>query len=279
MKNTVKAQDRDDDRIPEVRVGALEVRLADSEAEIDAALALRYRVFYEEMSAKPTPEMAARRRDFDAYDKVCDHLLVLDHDRSGADAVVATYRLIRRAAAAQCGGFYSASEFDVSRVEGHQGEILELGRSCVDSSVRNRVTLQLLWRGLASYVMHNGIDIMFGCASLPGTDPQALSLPLAYLYHNHLAPDSLRPKAVAERYVDMNTVPAAEIERRAALAELPPLLKGYLRVGGCVGDGAVIDHQFNTVDVCIVIRTDQVTDKYYKRYITDPGLERRADTT
>ena len=117
MKNTVKAPGHDNDRIPEVRVGALEVRLAESEAEIDAALALRYRVFYEEMSARPTPEMAARRRDFDTYDEVCDHLLVLDHDRSGADAVVATYRLIGRDAATQCGGFYSASEFDVSRVK------------------------------------------------------------------------------------------------------------------------------------------------------------------
>ena len=107
---------------------------------------------------------------------------------------------------------------------------------------------------------------MFGCASLHGTDPRALALPLAYLHHHHLAPPELRPRALEDRYVDMQLMPADAIEPMRALAELPPLVKGYLRLGGFVGDGAVVDEQFNTTDICIVVKTELVTDKYYKHY-------------
>ncbi len=253
--------------IVDIRSGALQVRLAETVADVDAAQALRYRVFYEEMGAQPSDEMARLRRDIDGYDGCCDHLLVVDHSRgSGAAAVVGTYRLIRRPAASLHGGFYSAAEYDISAITGYPGEILELGRSCVDTSARNRPTMQLLWRGIAAYVFHHDIALMFGCASLPGTDPDALAIPLAYLHHHHLAPPDLRPRAVAPRYVDMRRLAAEAIDAPRALAELPPLIKGYLRLGGFVGDGAVIDHQFNTTDVCVVVKTDQVTDKYYRHY-------------
>jgi len=258
----------------DLRYGNLEVRLATSEAEIDAAQALRYRVFYSEMLAHPTPEIAARSRDFDTYDDYCDHLLVIDHNLGpGAEGVVGTYRLIRRAAAAKVGSFYSSGEYDISRLVAYGGEILELGRSCVDSAYRNRPTMQLLWRGIAFYVFQFDIGLMFGCGSLPGTDAKALALPLSYLYHNHLAPPELRPTALPERYVDMRLMDAAAIDKREAPSVLPPLIKGYLRLGGYVGDGAVIDHQFNTTDVCIVVKTDQVTEKYYRHY------ERRSRET
>ncbi|HZH27842.1 MAG TPA: GNAT family N-acyltransferase [Azospirillaceae bacterium] len=251
----------------EIRQGNLEIRLADSPADIDAAQALRYRVFYEEMSAQPTPEMERHRRDFDDYDEVCDHLLVIDHARGpGPESVVGTYRLIRRSAAERAGGFYSASEYDVERLVNYPGEILELGRSCVDAQHRTRPTMQLLWRGIAAYVFQFDIALMFGCASLPGTDAQALALPLSYLHHHHLAPPALRPRALPERHVDMNLIPQDAVDPRAALNMLPPLVKGYLRLGGFVGDGAVVDHQFNTTDVCIVVKTDLVTDKYYRHY-------------
>jgi L-ornithine Nalpha-acyltransferase len=253
--------------VVDVRSGTLQVRLAETTADIDAAQALRYRVFYEEMGAQPSPEMARRKRDFDSFDGVCDHLLVVDHARGdGADAVVGTYRLIRRPAAAKRGRFYSSAEYDIAKIAAYPGEILELGRSCVDASARNRPTMQLLWRGIASYVFHYDIALMFGCASLPGIDPDALATPLAYLYHHHLAPPTLRPRALPERHVDMRRLDAAAIDSARALAELPPLIKGYLRLGGFVGDGAVIDHQFNTTDVCIVVKTDLVTDKYYRHY-------------
>jgi putative hemolysin len=211
--------------------------------------------------------MARLKRDFDSFDGVADHLLVVDHARgSGAAAVVGTYRLIRREAATRHGGFYSAAEYDITKMVAYPGEILELGRSCVDASARNRPTMQLLWRGIASYVFHYDIALMFGCASLPGIDPGALAMPLAYLHHHHLAPPALRPRARAERYVDMRRLDAGAFDPARTLAELPPLIKGYLRLGGFVGDGAVIDNQFNTTDVCVVVKTDLVTDKYYRHY-------------
>lgn len=252
----------------EIRVGSLEVRRACTAEEVDAAQALRYRVFYEEMKAIPRPEVAARRRDFDAFDEICDHLLVIDHARAGGQ-VVGTYRLLRRAVAERHGGFYSASEYDIEKILAHPGEILELGRSCVDAAYRNRATMELLWRGNAAYVLRYGITLMFGCASLPGTDPQALALPLAYLYHKHLAPRELRPRARPELYVDMNLMAPEAIDVQAGVRALPPLVRGYLRLGGFVGDGAVVDRQFNTTDVCVVVKTELVTAKYRDRLTRD----------
>jgi L-ornithine Nalpha-acyltransferase len=253
----------------DVRAGTLQVRLAETVADIDAAQALRYRVFYEEMGAQPSLEMARLKRDFDDYDGVCDHLLVLDHG-TGTAEVVGTYRLIRRSAAASAGRFYSAAEYEIDTIVAYPGQILELGRSCVDAPARNGPTMQLLWRGIAAYIFHYDIALMFGCASLPGTDPDAQALPLSYLYYHHLAPPSLRPRALADRHIEMRRLEPAAIDPMRALNELPPLIKGYLRLGGFVGDGAVIDHQFNTTDVSIVVKTDLITEKYYRHY------ERRA---
>ena len=251
----------------ELRVGSHEVRLAETAAEVEAAQALRYRVFYNEMAAVPSPEMAARGRDFDEFDALCDHLLVIDHALGkGPEKVVGTYRLIRRPAAEKAGRFYSSAEYDISRLVAFPGPVLELGRSCVDAAYRTRGSMQLLWRGIAAYVFHHDIKIMFGCASLPGTDPAALAEPLSYLYHHHLAPPELRPTALPGLHVDMALMPKEQINVKRALVELPPLIKGYLRLGGYVGDGAVIDHQFNTTDVSIVVKTDLITDKYFKHY-------------
>lgn len=254
-------------RIVDIRSGALQVRLAESAADIDAAQALRYRIFYEGLGAQPLPEMARRRRDIDQFDKGCDHLLVLDHGRgTGADAVVGTYRLIRRDTATQFGGFYSAKEFDISPLVIHPGEILELGRSCVDLSYRQRPVMQLLWSGIAAYVYYFDIALMFGCASLPGTDPDVLAMPLSYLHHHHRAPPALRPRALETRYVDMCRLDRRAIDQARAVAALPPLIKGYLRLGGFIGDGAVVDRQFNTTDVCVLVKTDLVTEKYSRHY-------------
>jgi putative hemolysin len=173
----------------------LEVRLANSQAEIEAAQRLRYRVFYEEMGAQPTPEMAAEKRDFDAFDEFCDHLLVINNRAEHDLGVVGTYRLHRRETP-KFKGFYSSSEYDVAKIAAFKGNVLELGRSCVDADWRTKMTMQLLWRGIAGYVFAHKIDLMFGCASLPGIDPGALALPLSYLYHNHLAPAAIRPRAL-----------------------------------------------------------------------------------
>jgi L-ornithine Nalpha-acyltransferase len=246
-----------------VRQGDLEVRLARDDAEIRAAQRLRYRVFYDEMAARPTPETLAAERDFDEFDRICDHLLVLD--RSSGE-VVGTYRLIRRSAATRHGRFYSADEYDLSPLLAQPGEILELGRSCVAVGYRTRAAMQLLWRGIAGYVFRHDIALMFGCASLPGTDIGSLRLPLSYLHHYHLAPAELRPRAIASRYVGMDLLDKADIDVPQAVAELAPLIKGYLRLGGFVGEGAVVDHQFNTTDVCIIVKTDLVTAKYSRHY-------------
>jgi len=245
----------------------LEIRLAATGSEIDAAKALRYRVFYEEMAARPSPEMAARKRDFDKYDEVADHLLVIDPEERGDERrVIGTYRLIRREAAAKAGGFYSESEYDVAPITRYPGQILELGRSCVDARYRTRGTMQLLWKGIADYVWKYEIALMFGCASLPGTDLDALAVPLSYLHAHHLAPPELRARALPGRYVEMRRCEIGAIDGRRALARVPPLIKGYLRLGGFVGDGAVIDEQFNTTDVLILVKTGWVTEKYREHY-------------
>ncbi len=250
----------------EIRAGNLSVRVAASAAEIDAVQALRYRVFYQEMGATADPAAAAIRRDRDPFDTVADHLVVVDQAIGpGPEGVVATYRLIQREGALRLGRFYSADEYDLAPVLNFPGRVLELGRSCVDAAYRGRAAMQLLWRGIAAYVFRHQIDLMFGCASLPGTDPDLLAAELTYLYANHLAPPALRIRALPDRFVEMHR-PDGRAPDPRVLNMLPPLIKGYLRLGGFVGDGAVIDAQFNTTDVAVVVKTDLITDKYYRHY-------------
>ena len=251
----------------ELRSGNLGARIATTAAELRAVQALRYRVFYGEMGAEPDADARASGLDRDAYDAVADHLVVVDHEIGpGPEGVVGTYRLIQREAAGSIGRFYSAAEYDISTMEGFPGRVLELGRSCVDRRYRGRAVMQLLWRGLAAYVFRNGIELMFGCASLPGTDPDKLAVELTYLYEYHLAPPALRPRALPERYVSMRRTDPGAFDARRVQAQLPPLIKGYLRLGGFVGDGAVIDPQFNTIDVAIVVKTELISDKYSRHY-------------
>jgi L-ornithine Nalpha-acyltransferase len=252
----------------------LEVRLAATTGEIEAAQRLRYRVFHEELGAGMPAGTAGR--DMDAFDEVCDHLIILDRARRPGGEVVGTYRLLRRSVAERHGGFYTATEFDVAPLLSHPGELLELGRSCVAPTHRTRAVMQLLWRGISAYVLRHAVTLMFGCASLPGTDAQALAPALAYLHQNHLAPEPLRARALPGRRVAMDGLPgrtasaelaAAGFEPRAAVALLPPLLKGYLRVGGFVGDGAVVDASFNTTDVCLIVPLDGVSRKYANHFL------------
>ncbi|MGF1641583.1 MAG: GNAT family N-acetyltransferase [Rhodospirillales bacterium] len=250
---------------------SLQVRLAETSAEVEAAQRLRYRVFYEEMAAKPSPAMRAKRLDFDDFDPICEHLLVVDLEGSnGAPAVVGTYRLLRRDVAMRHGGFYSEQEYDLSALLAFPGGIVEVGRSCVDPAYRARGVMQMLWRGFAAYVHHHDLSILFGCASFPGTEPRQMEAQLSYLYHYHLAPRTLRPRALAQHYVDMDMLPPTGLDPQSILNELPPLIKGYLRLGGFVGDGAVVDPQFNTTDVCVLVKTDQLTEKYDRRYRQSP---------
>lgn len=253
--------------------GLLEVRMAETDSEVEAAQKLRYRVFYEEMSAIPTPEMRAARRDFDKYDTICDHLLVVDHsarEHDGEAGVVATYRLLRGEVAANHGGFYTASEYDIVPILKAQPagtRLLELGRSCVLQSYRSRsITMQLLWRGLLVYFGRYHTDVMFGCGSLPGTDVEALALPLSYLHHFHRAPEGMRVQALPELYVEMNCMPKAVVDEKEGLRSLPPLVKGYVRAGAYIGDGAVIDKQFGTTDVLIYFPISRLDARWREHF-------------
>lgn len=253
----------------------LEVRLTRDPDDVAEAQALRYHVFYEEMSAQPTPAMAAAKRDFDDFDADCDHLLVLDHSQPPGQNVVGTYRLLPQRVAERRGGFYSSSEYDLSAfvpMFSSAGGLLELGRSCVRAEYRTTATIQLLWRAITQYLADRNITHMFGCASLPGTDPQKLALPLSYLHHHHLAPAEFRVRALPGRYVNMNMLPPEQISLRRALVQLPPLVKGYLRLGCYVGEGAVVDHQFGTTDVFILLPVGRIAGRYLSHFEREDAM-------
>lgn len=257
------------------RMGPLEVRLAHKKGDVRRAQKLRYKVFYKDGTAIADAATQLTRRDKDAFDKICDHILVIDHaakpSLSGKQPVVGTYRLLRQDVAARNGGFYTDNEFAVSdMVDRHRDlKFLELGRSCVLPKYRNKRTVELLWHGVWSYVRKHNLDVMIGCASFEGTNPDQLALPLSFLHHYARAPDEWRAAAQPSRYVDMNRMAKDAINPKAALHELPPLIKGYLRLGAYIGDGAVIDHQFGTTDVLIVLPVSAINTRYIDHFGVD----------
>ena len=222
MKSLIQPGEGDITRT-ELRAGNLGVKISSNADEIHAAQRLRYDIFFGEMGGiSHNPEVARQQRDFDAFDDVCDHLLVLDHGEPHPEGrVVGTYRLLRREGMRKIGHFYTQSEFDVSRIIASGGEIVELGRSCVHADYRNRAVMQLLWRGIGEYVAKFNIHLMFGCASFKGTDIQEHALALSYLYHNHLTPAELRPVTLPQFYHSMNILPPEAIDARQALAGNP----------------------------------------------------------
>jgi putative hemolysin len=256
------------------QLGSLEVRLARSKDEVRAAQELRYHVFYEEMNAKASPIQKMTRRDRDVFDRNCDHLLVLDRARAAETAgqIVGTYRLLRQSQARHTGGFYTAQEFEIDGlVARHPGKrFLELGRSCVLKDYRSKRTVELLWQGIYAYILEHRIDVLFGCASLSGTDTAALAAPLAFLRDNASAPEDWRVAAVPERRVRL-TASAVCADPKRALGGLPPLLKGYLRLGGYIGEDAVVDRQFNTTDVLVVLPVENIKQRYIAHFGGEAG--------
>ena len=257
------------------RLGALEVRLAQKKQDIKRAQKLRYRVFYKDGTAIADAATLLARRDKDAFDKICEHLLVIDHaakpSLSGKQPVVGTYRLLRQEIADRHGGFYTQNEFDIAGMIARHPQLrfLELGRSCVLPPYRNKRTVELLWHGIWSYVRQHGVDVMIGCASFDGTDPERLALPLSFLHHYAAAPEAWRARAHPSRYVEMNRMPKDAVNQKAALRELPPLIKGYLRLGATIGEGAVIDHQFGTTDVLIILPVSAISARYIEHFGAD----------
>lgn len=260
------------------RMGSLEVRLATTRKEIKRAQKLRYRVFYRDGNAIADATTLLARRDKDAFDGICDHVLVIDHAATDPmkalrrkPPVVGTYRLLSQDVAARHGGFYSESEFDLAHLFARHSTLrfLELGRSCVLPKYRTRRTVELLWHGVWSYVRQNRFDVMIGCASLEGTDPDRLALPLSFLHHFARAPQDWGAAALAHRRIEMNRMPKDAIDPRTALRELPPLIKGYLRLGAFIGDGAVIDHQFGTTDVLMILPVSAISARYLQHFGAD----------
>ncbi len=251
-----------------LKSGSLEVRLAENAIEIDAAQALRYKIFYEEMKAKADLKHTKLKRDVDKFDHHFDHILVFDNSIKGSiqDKVIGTYRLNRGVSEKQEKIFYTSNEYDISPLINYGGNILELGRSCVAKEYRTGATMQLLWSFIAQYVLKYEIDVMFGCASFPGINPIIHKKPFNYLHKNYLAPKKIRPIALKGRFINMKNESFEKVSFKEFLSSIPPLIKGYIRLGAFVGDGAVIDHDFNTTDVCIVLPTNKISSRYKLHY-------------
>ncbi len=251
--------------------GSLEVKLAENNIEIDAAQSLRYKVFYEEMDANPSEKLKNIKRDIDPFDHYFDHLLVIDHDLPGnlENKVVGTYRLNRGGNNSNGSGFYTSGEYNIDKLTQLKDNILELGRSCVHSNYRNGKTMQLLWRSIALYVFNYDIKIMFGCASFSGINIADHIKSINYLHDEYLAPQDIRPFALKNKKISYKRINLDKKNYFLIRKKLPPLIKGYLRLGAFIGDGAVIDEQFNTIDVCIVLPTKQIASRYLLRYDRD----------
>lgn len=255
------------------RLGSLETRLARTPAEIRQAQSLRYQVFFREMSATPGTLARLTGRDKDRWDAVCDHLLVIE-TAGGGERIVGTYRFLRDGVARAAGtGFYSQDEFDLAALIARHPErsFMELGRSCVLPQWRTKRTIELLWQGIWAYVLANRIDVMTGCASFGGTDPAALAEPLSFLFHHAAAGPEWAAPATARERVSMDMVPAHAIDAKRALHALPPLIKGYLRLGARFGREAAIDRRFGTTDVLVVLPVENLNPRYVDHYGADAG--------
>ena len=245
------------------------IKLVQTKSELKKAQALRYSVFYKEKKAKPTLPKKLIRLDYDKIDKFADHLIVIDKNRK--NKIVGTYRLIRGDVAELYGGYYSSTEFNlINIVNNYQNKhILELGRSCVHQNYRNGTIMNLLWKAIAEYVKLYDIKVLIGCASFSGTDPIKYSEELTYLRDNFSLPANLS----VESY-DNNIYPAYKLNNNnnnsnplRTFAKLPPLIKGYLRVGGKVSDNFFVDYRFNTIDLFVVVFTDDIDTRYKKKYL------------
>jgi putative hemolysin len=247
------------------------LRLATDPADIRAAHRLRYRVFVEELGGTGPLVDHEQGLEADRFDPYFDHLVLIDERLPKGDHVVGVYRVLRGEQAQKAGQFYSEDEYDLTVLKSSGRRLLELGRSCVDARYRGGMAMYRLWNGLARYVADHGVEILFGVASFHGTDVRALAEPLSHLRYRHLAPDDIRVHAVEETFQRMDLIAEDQIDRRRAMAQTPALIKAYLRLGGFVGEGAFIDHAFNTTDVCLVLDTARMNEAQREIYTKGRG--------
>ena len=260
------------------RSGALELRLATTKKEIRMAQRLRYKVFFEEGKAIPDRTAKLLRRDICPFDRVSDHLLVIDHaarsKRLGVvkPKVIGVYRMLRGDVARANAGFYSAQEFDIAPLLARHADksFLELGRACVLAKYRGKGVIELLWQGIGAYVRHHNIDVLLGCASLEGCDPAQLAPQLAVLAARARNPQTgsgtWSAVARADRRVVMGDAELTQTQAARALRALPPLVKAYLRCGAYVSDGAVADVRFGGTDVLVVLPVAEIAPRYLAQF-------------
>lgn len=249
------------------------VRLAQDERDLLAAQRLRYQVFVEELGGDGPLVDHAGRFERDAYDPFYENMVAVDplrDDGTGLDHVIGVYRLMRGENAARAGGFYTSGEYDLTPLIAGGRRLLELGRSCLRAEYRGGKAMWHLWNGLAAYTLEHQIEVLFGVASFHGTDPAPLAAPLSLLHHRYLAPPDLRVRAQPAQFLPLDIVPEAEIDAAAGMRAMPSLIKAYLRLGGFIGEGAFVDHAFNTIDVCLLLDTARMNPR--QRMIYTRGL-------
>ena len=245
-----------------------EVRLAQTPNDIRAAQALRYKVFVEELGGDGPLVDHNLKLEIDSFDPHCDHLCLWDISKN---KIVGVYRLMSADGAAKTGQFYSENEFDLSPLRASGRKLLELGRSCLHPEYRGGAAMFHLWAALSDYIDQHKIEILFGVASFHGTDTKKLAHSLSKLHCDHLAPLELRPHVWPKHNLQMDIIAPTEIDRKCAMIETPQLIKAYLRLGGVVGQGAYIDHAFNTIDVCLVLDVAKLTPRQRQIYSRNKG--------
>lgn len=254
----------------------LSLRFARGAHDLAAAQRLRYQVFITELGAAGGPMVDhAAGLERDAFDEAFEHLLLIDESRAGAglETVVGVYRLMTSDRRVLAGRYCSEDEFDLTPLIASGRSLVELGRSCIHRDYRGGAGMLLLWNGLADFVLERGIEVMFGAASFHGTDAARYARALSWLHHNHLAPPELRVRARGPGRQDMALLPAAELTKSTALEEVPALIRAYLRLGGHIGEGACIDRDFNTTDVCLVMDTKAMSARHREFYLRRTGRE------
>ena len=254
-----------------IKIRDFEVRLTRNKEERKQVRQLRYKVFVEEEGAGASEEQRALGEEYDAYDRFAEYMAVFHNGR-----VVGTYRIIDRNAAEKMGGFYTETEFNISKIKKYRGNIAEMSRACVEKSYReNALVMRMLWAGLGELIVRRKIGVLFGVASFVGTKPARSAQAISYLYYNHLTPLRLRATVVAENFAEginpklarMNILPREFVDAADAKAEMTPLIKGYLRLGATFGRGVFVDAPFNSYDVFVMIETRKMDATYQKHFL------------
>ena len=242
------------------------IKIAESNFEIKKAQSLRYEIFFKEKKIKKKSFKFLLQRDYDFYDKISDHLIIIDNNREIRDNVIGTYRLLRGNCAKLYRGFYTEQEFDISNLKKNfsSKDILELGRSCVHPQYRSGIILKLLWQGISNYIKMYKIKILMGCASFHGTNPSKFKDEFSLLYKSYRLPEDYDVKSLQSNEISFNK----NINHSTILNKLPPLIKGYLKAGGMVSENFFIDKEFETIDYCVIMLTEKIVSRYSNKFLS-----------